>query len=112
VAKSLRYNIPIRPLTVTLGDDLSGDTIGRIPTSWASAPLSRHASTGKGGKPHKIKQGAKQIKSLKDSHFMAFPRLSISSRRNFSVSVAREALERATLTLAVTTFSSCCVRLS
>jgi hypothetical protein len=57
-------------------------------------------------------QGAKQIKSLKDSHFIAFPRFSISSRRNFSVFVAREALERATLTLAVTIFSSCWVLLS
>jgi hypothetical protein len=28
-------------------------------------------------------QGAKQIKSSKDSHFIAFPRFSISSRRNF-----------------------------
>jgi hypothetical protein len=40
--------------------------------------------------------GAKQIKSLKDSHFIAFPRFSISSRRKISASVAREALERAT----------------
>jgi hypothetical protein len=52
-------------------------------------------------------QGAKQVKSSKDSHFIAFPRFSISSRRNFSASVAREALERATSTLAVTIFSSC-----
>jgi hypothetical protein len=50
-------------------------------------------------------QGAKQIKSSKDSHFMAFPRFSISSRRNFSASVAREALERATSTLAVIIFN-------
>jgi hypothetical protein len=40
-----------------------------------------------------------------DSHFMAFPRLSTSSRRNLSASAARDALERATSTLAVTIFS-------
>jgi hypothetical protein len=57
-------------------------------------------------------QGAKQIKSSKDSHFIAFPWFSISSRRNFSASVAREALERAKLTLAITIFSSCWVLLS
>jgi hypothetical protein len=51
--------------------------------------------------------GAKQIKSLKDSHFIAFPRFSISSRRNFSAFVAHEASERATSTLAVTVFNSC-----
>jgi hypothetical protein len=33
VAKSLRYSISIRPLTITLGDDLPGDTIGSLPTS-------------------------------------------------------------------------------
>jgi hypothetical protein len=52
-------------------------------------------------------KGGKQINSLKDSHFIAFPRFSISSRRNFSASVAHEALDRATLTLAVTILSSC-----
>jgi hypothetical protein len=57
-------------------------------------------------------QGAKQIKSSKNSHFIAFPRFSISSRRNFSASVARVALERATSTLALTIFSSCWVLLS
>jgi hypothetical protein len=57
-------------------------------------------------------QGAKQIKSSKDSHFIAFPRLSISSRRNFLASVAHEALERTTLTLEVTILSSCWVPLS
>jgi hypothetical protein len=31
--ESLRYDTPIRPLTVTLGDDLPGDTISRITTS-------------------------------------------------------------------------------
>jgi hypothetical protein len=57
-------------------------------------------------------QIAKKIKSSKDSHFIVFPRFSISSRRNFSAFVAREALERATSTLAVTIFSSCWVLLS
>jgi hypothetical protein len=33
MAESLRYDIPIRPLTITLDDDLSGDTISRISTS-------------------------------------------------------------------------------
>jgi hypothetical protein len=47
----------------------------------------------------------KQIKSSEDSHFMAFPRLSTSSRRNFLAFAARDALERATSTLAVTIFS-------
>jgi hypothetical protein len=51
--------------------------------------------------------GAKQIKSSKDSHFIAFPRFLISSRRNFLASVALEASERATSTLAVTVFNSC-----
>jgi preprotein translocase subunit SecG len=57
-------------------------------------------------------QGAKQIKVSKNSNFIAFPRFSISSRRNFSASVARKALERATLILAVTIFNSCWVPLS
>jgi hypothetical protein len=56
--------------------------------------------------------GTKQIKNSKDKHFIAFPRFSISSRRNFSMSVAREALERATSTFAVTIFNSCWVPLS
>jgi hypothetical protein len=56
--------------------------------------------------------GAKQNKSSKDLHFIAFPWFSISSRRNFSVFVAREALERATSTFAVTVFNSCWVPLS
>jgi hypothetical protein len=43
--------------------------------------------------------------SLKDSHFRDFPRLSISSRRIFSASTARDALDKATSTLAVTAFS-------
>jgi hypothetical protein len=47
----------------------------------------------------------KQIKSSEDSHFIAFPRFSISSRRNLSASAARDALERATSTLAVTVFN-------
>jgi SAM-dependent MidA family methyltransferase len=33
MAESLRYDIPIRPLTITLGDDLSGDTISHISIS-------------------------------------------------------------------------------
>jgi hypothetical protein len=41
----------------------------------------------------------------KDLHFRDFPRFSTSSRRNFSASTARAALDRATSTLAVTTFS-------
>jgi hypothetical protein len=57
-------------------------------------------------------QGVKQIKISKNSHFIAFPRFSISSRRNFLASAAYEALERATLTLAVTVFNSCWVPLS
>jgi hypothetical protein len=49
---------------------------------------------------------------LDNLHFIAFPRFSISSRRKFSVFEASEAFERATSTFAVTTFSSCCARLS
>jgi hypothetical protein len=47
----------------------------------------------------------KQIESSEDKHFMAFPRLSTSSRRNLSASAARDALERAMSTLAVTIFN-------
>jgi hypothetical protein len=32
LAGSLRYDTLVRPLAITLGDDLPGDTIGRIPT--------------------------------------------------------------------------------
>jgi hypothetical protein len=71
-------------------------------TRRASASLSRHTSAGIGRMSHLANTEQKQIKSLKDSHFMAFPRLSISSRRNFSPSVAHEALERASSTFAVT----------
>jgi hypothetical protein len=53
-----------------------------------------------------------QIKNLKDSHFIAFPRFSTSSRRNFSEFAAHEALERATSTFAETVFSSYWVLLS
>jgi hypothetical protein len=49
---------------------------------------------------------------LKNLHFIAFPRFSISPRRKFSASEASEALERATSTFAVTNFSSCYARLS
>jgi hypothetical protein len=49
---------------------------------------------------------------LENLHFIAFPRFSISPRRKFSASEASEALERATSTFAVTTFRSCCARLS
>jgi hypothetical protein len=51
-------------------------------------------------------------KDAKDSHFKAFPKFSTSSRRNFSASAARDALDRATLALAVATLSYCCVLLS
>jgi hypothetical protein len=44
-------------------------------------------------------------KGAKDSHFKAFLKFSTFSRRNFSASAARDALDRATSTLAVTTFS-------
>jgi hypothetical protein len=44
-------------------------------------------------------------KGAKDSHFRAFPKFSTSSKRNFSASAAHDALDRATSTLAVTTFS-------
>jgi hypothetical protein len=33
LAESVRYDILIHPLTITLGDDLPGDTISHIPTS-------------------------------------------------------------------------------
>jgi ribonuclease HI len=46
-----------------------------------------------------------QRKKLRDSHVRDFPRFSISSRRNFSQSATCDAFDRATSTLAVTTFS-------
>jgi hypothetical protein len=49
---------------------------------------------------------------LKNLHFIAFPRFSISPRRKFSASEASKALERATSTFVVTIFSSCCAHLS
>jgi hypothetical protein len=73
----------------------------------ASASPSRHTSIVKEKKMITHGQPEKeQIKSSKVSHFIAFPRFLISSRRNFSTSAAREALERATLTFAVIVFSS------
>jgi hypothetical protein len=50
-----------------------------------------------------------QRKKFEDLHFRDLPRFSISSRRNFSQSAAYDAFERATSTLAVTTFSWRCV---
>jgi hypothetical protein len=49
---------------------------------------------------------------LENLHFIAFPRFSISPRRKFSASEASEALERATSTFTVMTFSSCYAHLS
>jgi transposase len=61
---------------------------------------------------HTLSTEKEHIKSSKDLHFIDFLRFSTSSRKNFSESAAREALERATSTFAVTAFKSCWVLLS
>jgi hypothetical protein len=53
VAKSLCYNISIRPLTITLGDDLPGDTIGHIP---ASSIMIIHVNTATGSWRERLQQ--------------------------------------------------------
>jgi hypothetical protein len=60
----------------------------------------------------KLSTTGRTDQELKNLHFIAFPRLSISPGRNFSASTASEALERATSTFALTIFSSCCAHLS
>jgi hypothetical protein len=74
--------------------------------------LSRHASAVNKKDDHKLSTRARIDQELKNLHFIAFPRLSISQRRNFSASEASEVLERATSTFVLTIFSSCCARLS
>jgi hypothetical protein len=53
MAESLCYDILIRPLTITLGDDLSGDTISRISTS---SIMMIHVNTAAGSRRERLQQ--------------------------------------------------------
>jgi hypothetical protein len=95
---------PVRPEIVRnrIGVRLSSKKV-RVHTPGFSRAVEAHVYRRK--KKVKFDKIEQRSKDTENSHCRAFPKLSTSSSRNFSASAASDAFDRATSTLAVTTFS-------